>query len=99
MTETERAWSARVREWRASGLSAPEYARGLGFAASTLQWWASRLRRVTRSDRGTVRMARVVAPRAAAPLTVRVGLAQVEVGIGFDRTLLREVVDALGGSR
>src|SRR6204780_4342228 len=27
MTETERAWSARVDEWRASGLTAPEYAR------------------------------------------------------------------------
>jgi hypothetical protein len=46
-------------------------------------------------------MARVLSVRrpAAATLTVRVGLAQVEVGIGFDGALLRELVEALGGSR
>jgi hypothetical protein len=46
-------------------------------------------------------MARVLPVRrlAASTLTVRVGLAQVEVGSGFDRALLRELVEALGGSR
>jgi len=46
-------------------------------------------------------MARVV-PVARPPgstLTVRVGSAQVEVRVGFDSALLRELVEALGSSR
>lgn len=103
MTETEKAWLERVREWRASGLSAPEFARERGFAAATLRWWSSRLVRVARVERQTVRMARVVpaARRAAssAPLTVRVGMVQVDVRAGFDPALLRALVEALGGWR
>jgi len=36
---------------------------------------------------------------ASGSLTVRVGTAQVEVRSGFDRVLLRELLDALGGPR
>lgn len=105
MTETESKWTERVREWRAGGLSAPEYAKGRGFEASTLRWWASRL------DRGVlpaspakpkpqVRMARIVRVRASNlttdSLTVRVGSARVDVRPGFDPGLLRELVAALG---
>jgi hypothetical protein len=32
-------------------------------------------------------------------ITVRIGAAQVDVRAGFDATLLREVVQALGGER
>jgi len=104
MTETESKWTERVREWRSGGQSAPEYAQGRGFEASTLRWWASRL------DRGVlpasqpkskprVRMARVVRPPrpTTEALTVRVGAARVEVRAGFDHGLLRELVAALGG--
>jgi hypothetical protein len=44
-------------------------------------------------------MARVVAvpTPAAGSLTVRVGAAQFEVRAGFDRGLVRALVDALGG--
>jgi hypothetical protein len=43
-------------------------------------------------------MARLVAVSrpVECTLTVRVGVAQVEVRAGFDRLLLRELVDALG---
>ncbi len=103
MTKTESKWTERVREWRAGGQSAPEYAQGRGFEASTLRWWASRL------DRGVlpvspakpkprVRMVRVVRRKGLATdaLTVRVGAARVEVRSGFDPGLLRELVSALG---
>ncbi len=93
-----------MREWRASGQSAAEYARGHGLAESTLRWWASRLgKRAQKRDDCAVRMLPVLraarptsSPRAA--LTVRVGAAQIEVGAGFDASLLREVVQALGGA-
>jgi hypothetical protein len=45
-------------------------------------------------------MARVV--RAAGPassITVQVGGANLEIRAGFDHALLREVVEALGGTR
>ena len=102
MTKTESKWAERVREWRAGGQSAPEYAQGRGFEASTLRWWASRL------DRGVlpaspakpkprVRMVRVVPTGSTADaLTVRIGAARVEVRAGFDPGLLRELVSALG---
>jgi hypothetical protein len=45
--ETEAKWVERVREWRASGLSAEEFAASRGFKASTLSWAASLLRDAT----------------------------------------------------
>jgi hypothetical protein len=105
MTETEAKWAERVRGWKASGRRAEEYARGQEFAPSTLRWWSSRLGRGVVPSRAprtaaSVRMVRVVpAPRReASALTVRVGVAQVEVRAGFDPTVLRELVAALGGA-
>lgn len=109
MTETETRWAGRVKAWKSSGQSAADYARGRGFAASTLRWWSSRLGRepvasdvvAKPSAARPVRMVRLVtAPPRPAPraLTVRVGAAQVDVQRGFDRALLRELVDALGGA-
>jgi hypothetical protein len=107
MTATERKWAERVREWRASGTAADEYARGRGFEGSTLRWWSSRLSRgavsgATRSKPETdVRLVRVVraSESAGRVMTVRVGSAMVDVREGFDPGLLREVVSALGGAR
>ena len=42
--ETEAKWVERIREWRASGLSAEEFATSKGYKASTLCWAASLLR-------------------------------------------------------
>ena len=108
MTETESRWAGRVKAWKASGQLAADYARGRGFEASTLRWWSSRLGRerlasdvvAKPSAAPAVRMVRLVsAPTRPAPcaLTVRVGVAQVDVQRGFDHALLRELVDALGG--
>jgi transposase len=106
MTETQRTWSERVRDWRASGKSAEEYAEGREFKASTLRYWASHLRRVTSAEAAAtvreapIRMVQVVSrPTAAAiALEVHVGPARVVVRQGFDPGLLRQVVEALGAS-
>jgi hypothetical protein len=107
MTETETKWSERVREWKASGKTAKEFAEGRDFKASTLVYWASCLRR---GDGGTakpkrreprVRMVRVV-PGSTRPddtIVVAVGAARVAVRAGFDHALLRQVVRALGDER
>lgn len=109
MTETEAKWGARVLEWRESGKAAEEFAAGRGFEASTLRFWASRLKNTkAESTERTpvVRMARVV--RAARPadstasdacIVVEVGQARVAVRRGFDASVLREVIAALRGAR
>jgi hypothetical protein len=105
MTETETKWSERVREWRASGKRAEEFAEGRGFKASTLRFWASNLRRVTAGEKALasskpqVQMVRVLTrpSRSDATIEVTVGAARVVIRSGFDRALLREVLGALGG--
>lgn len=106
MTETEAKWAERVREWRAGGKSAEEFAEGQGFKASTLRVWASQLRRRTATDKEratpapAVRIARVVVRRPADPsMEIAVGSVRVVVRAGFDAGLLRQVIDALGGER
>jgi hypothetical protein len=109
MTETETKWSERVREWKASGRTAKEFADGSDFKPSTLVYWASCLRtghgcgaRATKKKREPhVRMVRVVpaAPRAEDAIVIAVGTARVAVRAGFDPVLLRQVVTALGGGR
>jgi hypothetical protein len=105
MTETEKKWSARVAEWKGSGLTAKQFSEGREFKASTLVYWASCLRRgrvgaASRDARPprVPRMARVVRTGAVADqtLVVSVGPARVAVRAGFDEALLRQVVRALG---
>ena len=91
-------WSERVRAWRESGRTAPAFAEGKGYSDKLLRWWASELARRARKE-PRVRFARVVRSPPSAPLVVAVGAARVEVRTGFDRSLLRDVVDALGGAR
>jgi hypothetical protein len=107
MTETETKWSERVREWKASGRTAKEYAEGRDFKASTLVYWASCLRtgiggaRRAKKREPRVRMVRVVpsTARSEDAIVVAIGSARVAVRTGFDPALLRQVVNALGGGR
>lgn len=45
MSERREEWRRRVARWRASGLSAKEFAAKHGLNPSTLGWWRSELRR------------------------------------------------------
>jgi hypothetical protein len=40
---TRETWAKRVASWRASGLTAAEFARKLGVREGTLRWWTWRL--------------------------------------------------------
>src|SRR5579871_4318965 len=104
MTETEEKWAERVRQWRAGGLSASEFAQGQGFEPSTLRYWASQLKRRDKAPAkppaARVRMIRVRRveshARVEEVMVVAVGAARVEVRPGFDPALLRALVEALG---
>lgn len=108
MTQTESKWAERIQEWKSSGQSAEDFARGREFKASTLRWWAGRFGRGAIGEaarakapaaKGSVRIARVVSSKKADTLTVRVGGAHIEVRTGFDHGLLRELVAVLTGGQ
>jgi transposase len=96
---TEAKWAARVAAWRSSGLSAAEFCTGKDFQVSGLRYWASRLRQVEAAPQRDVRIARVVAPAAAAeaetPIVLEVAGVRIAVRRGFDREVLRDVIDTL----
>ena len=97
---TEAKWAARVAAWRSSGLSAAEFCAGKDFQVSGLRCWASRLRQVeSAATPRDVRIARVVAPGAAAeaetPIVLEVAGVRIAVRRGFDREVLRDVIDTL----
>jgi hypothetical protein len=93
---TESIWRDRVRQWRESGETADQFAKGRGFAASTLRYWSRRLGRTEQAH--FVRLVPRAPARAPGPdLVIEVGCARVRVAPGFDATLLTEVVRVLGG--
>ena len=82
--------------WRASGLSAPEYARRTRLSASTLRYWAWKL---GREEEGFVRV-RTAAPApepARDALVLEVGGVRVVVGRDFDREALAQLLEVLRG--
>ena len=112
---TEVVWAERIEEWGRSGQSATEFAEGKPFTSGTLTWAASQLRKAARGkgerrEGGSrtkrerkIRIAEVVRRPSKTPVTesvvVEVGGALISVRLGFDRTLLQDVVVALRGAR
>ena len=92
-------WAKRVAAWRVSGEAADTFSAGRGFSPSTLRWWASRL---GRDARGLVRVVTPSAPKVVprdATIDLEVGGVRVVVRAGFDRALLRDVLDVLRETR
>lgn len=93
-------WAERVAEWKASGLSSPQFCEGKDFTAGGLRHWAHRLKHGGRPP-AKVRVAKVVrlpaapAATATAELVVEIGAARIVVRPGFDRATLAAVIEAL----
>jgi len=96
MTDNEAKWAARVRAWRESGVSAKAFAEGQGYEASTLRFWSSKLK-APEAGVTLIEVARASVSEPPAELVVEVGSARLRLATGFDRKLLREVLDALAG--
>jgi hypothetical protein len=97
MTSTESTWRGRVARWRSSGQTAHDFAaQEGGFEASTLRYWASRLRRIDRGAEPTAALRLLpVHVRAARDLEVRVGDVIVTVPEGVDVERAASLVRAL----
>jgi hypothetical protein len=105
-------WVERVAAWRASGERAESFSRRGGYAANTLRWWASRLKREMVAPAvaapATVQLARVVrtpSVASAEPRGQAIVLEVVDAGVritvepGADATTLAMVLDVLRGGR
>jgi hypothetical protein len=93
---TRATWASRVREWRASGKPAAEFAATRGINASTLKWWSSELS----GPRSTPPVVEVSLGAASevAELEVRlVGGASIRVPRNFDEETLRRLLGVLEG--
>jgi hypothetical protein len=99
-------WAARVAEWKASGLSSPEFCAGKEFTAGGLRHCAYRLEGGDPPRKPRVRLARVVRTRAGAnargtsgnrdpEIVVQIGDARLLVRPGFDRETVAALVEVL----
>src|SRR5215510_4072279 len=104
MSNTATKWRQRVAGWRASGETAKTYSTGRGFTASSLHYWASRLRREGAIAGPVVRLAQVVrtpstqrdeAPRGAVVIELLAARARVTVASDTGRAVLAMVLEML----
>jgi hypothetical protein len=102
------AWSKRVADWRASGLTAKEFCAKHDLQLSGLRYWTYRLRAAEKaSETSAVKLVPVtVRPEDAAPstpstersesvITVEIGAARIVVPTGVDGETLKVVLKLL----
>jgi hypothetical protein len=109
--ESREVWAKRIDRWRASGLTAEEFASEIGVKGSTLRHWSwvlGRERRGSGDERGRRARPREVAfvevatpsplPACVEPLelVVRDGI-RIRVPAAFDADALRRVIAAVEG--
>ncbi len=103
---TTQIWVERVTAWRASGEQAESFSRRGGFAANTLRWWASKLKRemALAASPESVQLARIVRtpapvtePREPVVLEVVAAGVRIVVAPGVDARTLAMVLDVVRG--
>ncbi len=97
MTKVERAanraaWEQKISEFRASGLSVPQWCSTQGLKAHQLRYW---LKKITPPAEAVVNWLPVNFSDSEGALTVKIGEAAIEVRNGFDPQLLAAVVKTL----
>lgn len=97
---TREKWTARIRDWRASGQSAEDYAADKDYEAASLRWAASQVGALAKPaapkqapSAATRRRPRASAPKAPAPRFAPVRVRRSAV------TLLGEMVVEVGNAR
>ena len=102
------AWSKRVADWRASGLTAKEFCAKHDLQLSGLRYWTYRLRAAEKaSETSAVKLVPVtVKPEEVSPsmpaaerrepvITVEIGAARIVVPTSVDRATLKLVLELL----
>jgi hypothetical protein len=101
---SEEIWAQRVAEWKASGLSSPEFCKDKPFTPGGLRHMAFRLERGVKKG-ATVRLARLVRVPSreaqgspGAGVMIELGRARVAVPPGVDQRTLAAVVEVLSAA-
>jgi hypothetical protein len=84
-----------VAEWRASGLSATQYAARRGYSVSSLRQWAKDVSRRGEEEGAAAHFVQLKVATTRPAVTLEVGGARIVVEPGFDADHLRAVVAAL----
>ncbi len=90
-------WQGHVEEWRRSGLKASAYCAANGLNAGQFWYWRRTLSPDTQ-EKGDGFVEVTGDNRGHATITLMIRGATISVCEGFDPSLLREVVDCLGGA-
>jgi transposase len=97
--ETRQKWVERIREWRASGLSAADYAAGKDFEASALRWAVRKLE-LQRPSASTAERNSGPKQRRGRAERDRSPIPQfLPVRMGRSEPVLAEMVVEVGGAR
>jgi hypothetical protein len=97
MRQGREVWRERVAHWRASGLTAREFAARHGFSANTLSWWRWQLGRAVpvREEEKAAAIVEVVATPVDGRLELVVGDRRIRVPVNFDEDTLRRLLSVL----
>ena len=103
---TKEEWARRVAEWKASGLSSPEFCKDKPFTPGGLRHMAFRIEQGEPKRRASVRLARLVrvppreapSPALVVGVVIEIGGARVTVPPGVDRATLAAVVEVLSAT-
>jgi hypothetical protein len=94
-TELLNEWRERIVDYRTGGLTMIEWCGKTGYSIGQLKYWITKCNKLARKSEAS-EWARVEIvdsnSTAASKITVRVGVARIEVERGFDRTVLGEVM-------
>lgn len=99
-SELLEAWEGRIADYRSSGLTLARWCEKTGFSVGQTKYWITKINKQTRTNRSSVwaRLDVVDSSKADSQVTVRIGVARIEVRPGFDRSLLSEVLSVVAST-
>ncbi|XOK63494.1 IS66 family insertion sequence element accessory protein TnpA [Paenibacillus elgii] len=102
--QRQNGWAKRIEAYKASGLTMVTWCSTNQVNLEQLKYWTRKLKKIASSDIVSsarfipVTVTELAAPLASSSLVIHVGPASITLQKGFDRQLLREVVEALTSS-
>lgn len=90
-----RAWEPRIQEFRASGLSGPQWCAQTGFTIGQLRYWTQKVRAAAPETSGATWIAMAPPESPSSGLIVRMGTLEILVEPGFNPAFLQSVVRTL----
>jgi hypothetical protein len=92
-TQLQEEWRERIEDYRTGGLTMIQWCEKTGYSMGQLKYWIAKCNKLARkSEAGGFALVEIVDSSSTAKITVRVGVARIEVERGFDRAILAEVM-------